>query len=91
MARRGLIPTPTVRGNYNKKGLSPSSGDGLATFVREAGGESGPLAPSFLEWMMGWPTGYSLPTGCTVELASDSAETASFTPSPSPCAGPSPK
>lgn len=27
------IPTPTVNGNYNRKGLSPASGDGLATWV----------------------------------------------------------
>lgn len=27
------IPTPTVKGNYNRKGLSQKSGDGLATFV----------------------------------------------------------
>jgi hypothetical protein len=26
-------PTPTVNGNYNRKGLSPQSGDGLATAV----------------------------------------------------------
>jgi hypothetical protein len=29
----GLRPTPTVNGNYNRKGLSPTSGDGLATAV----------------------------------------------------------
>ena len=29
----GFWPTPTVNGNYNKKGLSPTSGDGLATAV----------------------------------------------------------
>jgi len=29
----GLWPTCTVNGNYNKKGLSPKSGDGLATAV----------------------------------------------------------
>lgn len=29
-----LWPTPTVNGNYNRKGLSKTSGDGLATFVR---------------------------------------------------------
>ena len=29
----GLWPTPTVNGNYNRKGLSPTSGDGLATAV----------------------------------------------------------
>jgi len=28
-----LIPTPTVCGNYNRKGASKNSGDGLATFV----------------------------------------------------------
>ena len=29
----GLWPTPTVCGNYNRKGLSATSGDGLATYV----------------------------------------------------------
>ena len=29
-----LWPTPTQNGNYNRKGLSPSSGDGLATKVK---------------------------------------------------------
>ena len=29
----GFWPTPTVSGNHNKKGLSPTSGDGLATAV----------------------------------------------------------
>ena len=29
------IPTPTVNGNYNRKGLSKKSGDGLATFVKK--------------------------------------------------------
>ena len=29
-----LWPTPTVNGNYNRKGLSATSGDGLATAVR---------------------------------------------------------
>ena len=28
------IPTPTVHGNYNRKGASATSGDGLATFVK---------------------------------------------------------
>jgi hypothetical protein len=32
MAKRGeLLPTLTVCGNYNRKGLSPNSGDGLRT------------------------------------------------------------
>lgn len=29
------VPTPTVHGNHNRKGMSPSSGDGLATFARK--------------------------------------------------------
>lgn len=28
-----MVPTPTVHGNYNRKGASATSGDGLATFV----------------------------------------------------------
>lgn len=35
MARKNLWPTPTVSGNYNRKGASKSSGDGLATAVRK--------------------------------------------------------
>ena len=31
----GLWPTPTVCGNYNRKGASPTSGDGLATAVNK--------------------------------------------------------
>lgn len=31
----GLWATPTVNGNYNRKGASPTSGDGLATQVRK--------------------------------------------------------
>jgi len=34
MARRGLWPTPTEHGNYNRRGASRNSGDGLATAVR---------------------------------------------------------
>jgi DNA (cytosine-5)-methyltransferase 1 len=29
------VPTPTVCGNYNRKGASKTSGDGLATFVKK--------------------------------------------------------
>ena len=32
----GLWPTPTVCGNYNRKGASPNSGDGLATAVKRS-------------------------------------------------------
>jgi DNA (cytosine-5)-methyltransferase 1 len=31
----GLWPTPTVCGNYNRKGASQASGDGLATAVKK--------------------------------------------------------
>lgn len=33
MAKRSLWPTPTVCGNYNRKGASATAGDGLATAV----------------------------------------------------------
>lgn len=48
-----LWPTPTVHGNYNRKGVSPRSGDGLATAV------GGKLNPQFVEWLMGWPIGWT--------------------------------
>ena len=34
IAERGAWPTPTVHGNYNQKGMSKTSGDGLATAVK---------------------------------------------------------
>jgi hypothetical protein len=84
----GLWPTPTVCGNYNQKGMSKSSGDGLATAVKmwptprtrgmcggtghkqmliqklgeEEGTEmfnGGKLNPSWVEWLMGWPLGWT--------------------------------
>lgn len=84
----GLWPTITVCGNYNRKGLSKTSGDGLATAVRnwptpnagsrnwggsmqEWGGSgnwvrkdmpelaTGPLNPEWVEWLMGWPIGWT--------------------------------
>lgn len=41
--------TPTVKGNYNRAGSSPKSGDGLATQV------GGVLNPTWVEWLMGFP------------------------------------
>ena len=80
----GLWPTPTVCGNYNRKGASATSGDGPATAVRRwptptaqdaknNGAPSqterntkplnaevgGPLNPSWVEWLMGWPIGWT--------------------------------
>lgn len=53
--RKALMraPTPTVSGNYNRKGASKKSGDGLATFV------GGSLNPTWTEWLMGWPLGWT--------------------------------
>lgn len=94
MARFDLWPTPTVKGNYNRKGLTSKSGDGLATAViqrerwatplardfkgpgmskkrraqrspdnlcsqvRETDG-NGRLNPNWVEWLMGWPIGWT--------------------------------
>ena len=80
----GYWPTPTVNGNYNRKGASKNSGDGLATAVKMfptprahnaketaspgdrrrnsptlsvvAGGR---LNPVWVEWLMGWPLGWT--------------------------------
>jgi hypothetical protein len=79
-----LWPTPTVCGNYNRKGASKTSGDGLATAVlkwptptahmaKETNAPSehlrntptltaqagGSLNPTWVEWLMGWPLGWT--------------------------------
>jgi hypothetical protein len=87
-----LYPTPTVRGNDNRKGSSAHSGDGLSTFVKqmfptptvndsknnnppsqrtENGHHSNPLNalaggslnPDWVEWLMGFPCGWTEPGG----------------------------
>jgi hypothetical protein len=45
--------TPSVCGNYNRKGASATSGDGLATQV------GGRLNPTWVEWLMGYPIGWT--------------------------------
>lgn len=52
-AKMGMLPTPTVSGNYNRKGASSESGNGLATVI------GGPLNPRFVEWLMGFPDGWT--------------------------------
>lgn len=82
-----MWPTPTVCGNYNRKGASKTSGDGLATAVKNwatpvardfrapgrirmerTGSKSGDplpqqvggiLNPNWVEWLMGWPIGWT--------------------------------
>lgn len=90
---RSYWPTPTVCGNYNRKGVSKTSGDGLATAVRTwptpvatmskgsspasltrksgrdrsndrldhavMAAEGGQLNPTWVEWLMGWPLGWT--------------------------------
>lgn len=82
--------TPTVCGNYNRKGASKNSGDGLATMVakwptptvndsknstlppsqikhdnipgallRSGHPSGGQLNPTWVEWLMGWPLGWT--------------------------------
>ena len=78
------IPTPTVFGNYNRKGASKTSGDGFATYIKryptptshmskegnfpsEINRQTptmgavlgGPPNPEFIEWLMGWPIGWT--------------------------------
>jgi hypothetical protein len=89
MAKHALWPTPTVCGNYNRKGASATSGDGLATWVRErvptpttqdAANNGGPsqsertLNPDWVEWLMGWPVGWTDTTREEVETHDWSAE-----------------
>lgn len=52
MATKALWPTPTVKGNYNKVGLSARSGDGLATAVAKAEGKMYPT-PTARDWKSG--------------------------------------
>jgi hypothetical protein len=92
-----IFPTPTIHGNYNRKGASAGSGDGLETFVKlyptptcndaknnnppsqrtESGRHSdqlpvpawenvvagGSLNPSWVEWLMGFPIGWTADIG----------------------------
>lgn len=53
VSARTQFATPTVKGNYNRKGASSKSGDGLATQV------GGSLNPTWVEWLMNWPIGWT--------------------------------
>lgn len=52
-----IFPTPTVSGNYNRKGSSKKAGNGLATVV--SCGNGGKLNPTWVEWLMGFPLGWT--------------------------------
>jgi hypothetical protein len=47
LSARSTWPTPTVCGNYNRKGASPTSGDGLETAVRKC------ATPTARDWRSG--------------------------------------
>lgn len=47
------LPTPTVHGDYNRKGASATSGNGLATVI------GGAPNPEWEEWLMGFPLQWS--------------------------------
>ena len=85
LSARTTWPTPTVCGNYNRKGASATSGDGLATAVLKVATPTardwrsgkasqathdknsrplseqigGSLNPTWVEWLMGWPLGWT--------------------------------
>lgn len=52
-----LLATPTRCGNYNRKGASAASGDGLATQAVAMDGERARtlLLPGWVAWLQGWP------------------------------------
>jgi len=52
----GRLPTLSICGNYNRKGASLTSGDGLMTVI---GIGNGLLSPRFAEWWMGFPIGWT--------------------------------
>jgi hypothetical protein len=54
VARSGVpLPALTRKGNYNRRGCSRTSGDGLATVV------GGSLNPTWCEWLQGFPLGWT--------------------------------
>ncbi len=55
VAMSELWPTPSVCGNYNRRGASATSGDGLATAVKS----TGQLNPDWTEILMGFPIGWT--------------------------------
>lgn len=69
LARRGVLPTLTIKGNYNRKGASLKSGDGLVTVL------GGTLNPTWAEWFMGFPPGWSDPSAPIASCSAASSST----------------
>jgi hypothetical protein len=95
-----LYPTPTIHGNYNRKGSSSHSGNGLETVVKmlptptcnDSKNNSPPsqhtgnarhssplnvvaggaLNPNWVEWLMGFPHGWTEPGGSTSPISPES-------------------
>ncbi len=62
-------PTPTVCGNNNREGASATSGDGVATAVRDGGAIGSRLSADWVEALMGYPVGWTAPNGAALTLA----------------------
>lgn len=65
LMRRGLMPTLTVSGNWNRKGSSKKSGDGLSTVL------GGTPNPAWLDWYQGFPVGWTDIAGDDVKSESE--------------------
>jgi hypothetical protein len=55
----GMLATPTRTANQLSMSMSMSKWKGCANLQRIAGGSGGQLNPLFVEWMMGFPTGWT--------------------------------
>ena len=55
MARKGLWPTPTVQDAHNNAGASQYERKAVPLNAQVGG----PLNPNWVEWLMGWPIGWT--------------------------------
>tara|TARA_Y100001973_G_scaffold47530_1_gene70809 strand:+ start:201 stop:497 length:297 start_codon:yes stop_codon:yes gene_type:complete len=53
------LPTPTVQDSKNNGSLSQQKRAAKKKFQTLNGVIGGPLNPEFVEWVMGWPIGFS--------------------------------
>jgi hypothetical protein len=52
-------PTPTVNGNTNRLARAKRAAMACARRSWTGRGVSGPLNPTWVEWLMGWPLGWT--------------------------------